>query len=262
MKHSTITKNDVKVLGRVVSITSSNVVASAEQIWDDKFDLVNGLHSYANHSAGDGANQYDINRLFADKLTVLSEIFSIDGSGNLVFNDHVTFNNGITVNGPVNSTDLNNKYKLTVQKTSGSGAGHNGAYRFMQGGSTVGTVDISDWFLSGGSVDGTVLKLILSDPNHTEVSIDLAGLIDQNSITLPNVIENSNIGTPSAGDILVYNGTKWTLTSLPNAVKQMQYWKLDTTNHTIVPNTQNTNNIVDVATTGAIYSGSLGPATY
>lgn len=167
MKHSTITKNDVKVLGRVVSITSANVVASAEQIWDDKFDLINGLSSQANHSAGDGANQYDINRLFADKLTVLSEIFTIDGSGNLIFNDHVTFNNGITVNGPVNSTDLNNKYKLTVQKSSGSGAGHNGSYTLKQGGSTVGTIDISDWFLSGGSINGTVLNLTLSDPNHT-----------------------------------------------------------------------------------------------
>lgn len=255
MKHSTITKNDVKVLGRVVSITSANVVASAEQIWDDKFDLINGLSSQANHSAGDGANQYDINRLFADKLTVLSEIFTIDGSGNLIFNDHVTFNNGITVNGPVNSTDLNNKYKLTVQKSSGSGAGHNGSYTLKQGGSTVGTIDISDWFLSGGSISGTVLTLTLSDPDHTQVSIDLAGIIDQNSITLPSVIANSNIGTPSAGDILYFNGTTWTLTPLKNLL----YWKLDTTNHTIVPNTTNTNNYVDVATTGSIYSGALGP---
>ena len=39
MKHSEITKNDIKVLGRVVSITSNNTVASSEQIWDDNFDI-------------------------------------------------------------------------------------------------------------------------------------------------------------------------------------------------------------------------------
>ena len=56
MKHSTITKNDIKVLGRIVSITSAGVVASAEQVWDDRFDIVNGLTPSANHNTGSGAS--------------------------------------------------------------------------------------------------------------------------------------------------------------------------------------------------------------
>ena len=385
MKHSTITKNDIKVLGRVVSITSTGVVASAEQIWDDKFDLINGLTPQANHDAGPGANQYNINRLFANKLIALSELFDTDASGNVVFNNRVSFNGGIrvsgnsifdgdveltsghdlvapngqfqnisvsnntttrnlvatsatiadltvtdlevvndmqldnkltvnyldvnnaintdtingrvatfntingttvnagsvhigtndtscgtqtltvhgsakfecgvTVDGPVTSSSLDNKYRLTIQQSSGSCSDHNGSYDFIQGGTTVGTVDISDWFLAGGSIQGTTLKLILNDPSHTEVSIDLSSLIGQNSITIQNVIANSNLGTPQAGDILYFNGTTWTLTPLRNLL----YWTLDAINHTIVPNTANTNNYVDVATTGSIYSGALGP---
>ena len=153
MKHSTITENDVKVLGRVVSITSNNTVASAEQIWDDKFDLENGLTNSADHSNGDGADQYDINRLFAEKL-------------------------------------------MSIQ-----------------------------------------------DPTSQE---------EPEPVDIDDVVANSNIGTPTAGDILYYDGTSWTLTSL----KSLLYWTLDTQNHALVPNTTNTNNYVDVRTSGAIYSGS------
>lgn len=112
MKHSTITKNDIKVLGRVVSITSAGVVASAEQIWDDKFDIANGLTPQANHNTGSGANQYDINRLFANKMLAISELFDTDDDGNIIFNNKVKFNNGIDVSG-------NSSFDGDVELTSG-----------------------------------------------------------------------------------------------------------------------------------------------
>ena len=151
MKHSEITKNDIKVLGRVVSITSNNTVASSEQIWDDNFDTVNTFTEQANHNTGSGANQYDINRMFAEAIA-----------------------NGI----------------------------------------------------GGGN----------------------------SNLTLNDVIANSGLGTPTAGDILYFNGTSWELKPITSLV----YWKLDEAHSSIVPNTANTNGYVDVATTGSIYSGSLG----
>ena len=41
-----IYNNDIKVLGRVVSIATENKVAAAEQIFDEKFDYLN-LDSYS-----------------------------------------------------------------------------------------------------------------------------------------------------------------------------------------------------------------------
>lgn len=150
MKHSEITKNDIKVLGRVVSITSNNTVASSEQIWDDKFDLENAFVEGANDS-GNGASQYAINRKFAEAIA-----------------------NGI----------------------------------------------------GGGN----------------------------SNLTLNQVIANSGLGTPTAGDILYFDGDDWVLVPITD----LFYWKLDTAHSSIVPNTANTSGYVDVATTGSIYSGSLG----
>lgn len=147
MKHSEITKNDVKVLGRVVSITSNNTVASSEQIWDDNFDTVNTFTEQANHNTGSGANQYDINRMFAEAIA-----------------------NGI----------------------------------------------------GGGN----------------------------SNLTLNDVIANSGLGTPQAGDILYFNGTSWEL----KPITSLFYWTIS--NNQLTPNLSATNNIKDIYTPGAIYSGT------
>lgn len=60
MKHSRIDyKNDIKVLGRVVSIATDNKVAEAEQIFDTTF-------KYKNYP--EGMDQYEINRLLRDAI--------------------------------------------------------------------------------------------------------------------------------------------------------------------------------------------------
>ena len=147
MKHSEITKNDIKVLGRVVSITSNNTVASSEQIWDDNFDTVNTFTEQANHNTGSGANQYDINRMFAEAIA-----------------------NGI----------------------------------------------------GGGN----------------------------SNLTLNDVIANSGLGTPTAGDILYFNGTSWEL----KPITSLFYWTIS--NNQLTPNLSATNNVKDIYTPGAIYSGT------
>lgn len=60
MKHSRIDyKNDIKVLGRVVSIATENKVAEAEQIFDTTF-------KYGN--SPEGMDQYEINRLLRNAI--------------------------------------------------------------------------------------------------------------------------------------------------------------------------------------------------
>lgn len=146
MKHSEITKNDIKVLGRVVSITSNNTVASSEQIWDDKFNLENAFVEGANDS-GNGASQYDINRKFAKAIA------------------------------------------------NGGGGGN---------------------------------------PN----------------LTLNQVIANSGLGTPEAGDILYFNGTSWELKPITSLV----YWTIS--NDQLTPDLSATHNVKDIYTPGSIYSGT------
>lgn len=416
MLHSNITKNDIKVLGRVVSITSKNTVASAEQIWDDNFDA----HDFDNCDHGEGLNQYDINRIFVQEFIKLRRIFEIGNNNHVLFNSPVDFLAGIDVkgtadlengalitgdvtvangnveltgtgkaviapvgrfinlnitgstctrelevaqdatvqgkitardleirnkatfltqieancitarqsidtaqltvgeggadfNGPVTADSiaaetitigdagdcsnqnpsllvngpakfecdvtidgdiindgqtLDNKYKITLTKNSANaeGSAHNPQYTLSQGGTPVGYIDISDWFIVGGEIitddeDITWLQLTLNDANQTKVNINLSRLLSGESFNLTTILQNSDITGAQEGDILYYTNGGWTLANLNtlinNAISQAlpsgQYWKID--NGAIVPNTTNTGGVVDVKTTGAIYSG-------
>lgn len=384
MKHSTITKNDIKVLGRVVSITSAGVVASAEQIWDDKFDIANGLTPQANHNTGSGANQYDINRLFANKMLALSELFDTDESGNIVFNSNVKFNNGIDVSG-------NSHFDGDVELTSGhdltapNGQFENIHVRFATDTNTInvesdarigGNLNLTGNAVIGGlitangganlrgdlnlngyrilnalsfAVDNATIRntltaknidveknisadhieansanfadkinvgegqsnfegfvyiqgadeghpLLDGDPNvnhglkvegdtlidgmidvgefhpHTHATTERYGVVrlasapgdnDDDDVITTNILKllakvSSTISWEfgdnfNEGDMLYFDGDKWTIMNIGNIIKKWSYWMISGTN--LVPNTTNTGGIVDVKTTGAIYSG-------
>lgn len=384
MKHSTITKNDIKVLGRVVSITSAGVVASAEQIWDDKFDIANGLTPQANHNIGSGANQYDINRLFANKMLALSELFDTDESGNIVFNNNVKFNNGIDVSG-------NSHFDGDVELTSGhdltapNGQFENIHVHFATDTNTIdvesdarigGNLNLTGNAVIGGLItanDGANLRgdlnlngyrilnalsfavdnatirntltaknidveknisadhieansanfadkinvgdgqsnfegfvyiqgadeghpLLDGDPNvnhglkvegdtlidgmidvgefhpHTHATTERYGVVrlasspgdnDDDDVITTNILKllakvSSTISWEfgdnfNEGDMLYFDGDKWTIMNIGNIIKKWSYWMISGTN--LVPNTTNTGGIVDVKTTGAIYSG-------
>ena len=103
-----IKNNDIKVLGRVVSIASANKVAAAEQVFDEKFnyDLI-GDYSWDNiidaTRSEAGMDQYTINRLFGKKLKKFDDAFQFDEDGwllelkvrNLIA-DNATINNKLT----------------------------------------------------------------------------------------------------------------------------------------------------------------------
>lgn len=99
-----IYNNDIKVLGRVVSIATENKVAAAEQIFDEKFTY--NLASYSWDNIDEtlvGMDQYTINRLFGKKLKKFDEVFQFDEDGwilelkvrNLIA-DNATINNKLT----------------------------------------------------------------------------------------------------------------------------------------------------------------------
>jgi hypothetical protein len=117
-----IKNNDIKVLGRVVSIASANKVAAAEQVFDEKFnyDLI-GDYSWDNiidaTRSEAGMDQYTINRLFGKKLKKWDEIFQIDDEGWIVelkvrnfIADNATINNKLTAKDleVTNNADINN----------------------------------------------------------------------------------------------------------------------------------------------------------
>lgn len=384
MKHSTITKNDIKVLGRVVSITSAGVVASAEQIWDDKFDIANGLTPQANHNTGSGANQYDINRLFANKMLAISELFDTDDDGNIVFNNKVKFNDGIDVSGNSHfdgDVELTNGHDLTAPNgsfenlhvhfatdtntidvesdariggnlnltgnaviggliTANGGANLRGdlnlnGYRILNALSfavdnatirntlTAKNIDVeknisadhieansanfADKINVGegqSNFEGFVYiqgadeghPLLDGDPNvnhglkvegdtlidgmidvgefhpHTHATTERYGVVrlasapgdnDDDDVITTKILKvlakvSSAISWEfgdafNEGDMLYFDGDKWTIMNIGDIIKKWSYWMISGTN--LVPNTTNTGGIVDVKTTGAIYSG-------
>ena len=78
-----IYNNDIKVLGRVVSIATENKVAAAEQIFDEKFNY-SDLDNYSWDNADftkEGLNQYTINRILGRKLKYLDDRIRFDNDG-------------------------------------------------------------------------------------------------------------------------------------------------------------------------------------
>lgn len=118
MKYSNIDfTNDVKVLGRVVSIAMDNKIAEAEQVFDTpfKYNDVNKFHIDENKT---GLDQYEINRLFRDKIWAMDNAGLVPDAnnelhitnkavfeGDTVFNGDANFNKGIDVKGDINNTE-------------------------------------------------------------------------------------------------------------------------------------------------------------
>lgn len=124
-----IYQEDIKVLGRVVSIASENKVAAAEQVFDEKFNY-SDLTRYAldaTASTTEGLDQYTINRLFGKKLKAFDNaglIPDVDGflqnikinnitvkgggtfTGDVTFNDNVTVKKKLNVDGGIDSKGI------------------------------------------------------------------------------------------------------------------------------------------------------------
>lgn len=107
-----IYNNDIKVLGRVVSIASENKVAAAEQIFDEKFKY-NELPDYSFDNENidptqKGLNQYSINRLIGKKVKDIEEAGLLPDEDGFLSNikiDNLTVKNGATFSGDVSFGD-------------------------------------------------------------------------------------------------------------------------------------------------------------
>lgn len=106
MKYSNIDyTNDVKVLGRVVSITMDNKVAEAEQVFDTPFKY-NETSDYDIDEDKTGLSQYEINRLLKRKVWLM------DNAGLIPEDENAT----IEITNPV---DFKNTVKVVNLKASG-----------------------------------------------------------------------------------------------------------------------------------------------
>ena len=106
MKYSNIDyTNDVKVLGRVVSITMDNKVAEAEQVFDTPFKY-NETSDYNIDEDKTGLSQYEINRLLKRKVWLM------DNAGLIPEDENAT----IEITNPV---DFKNTVKVVNLKASG-----------------------------------------------------------------------------------------------------------------------------------------------
>lgn len=116
-----INDNDVKVLGRVVAITTENKVAEAEQVWDGKFS-----YNFGGETLG-ATDQHTINELFAGKILALDAAGLISNGDTLNITKNINFANGkgislnkingnLTVTGKLTANSAQIDGKLTAQE--------------------------------------------------------------------------------------------------------------------------------------------------
>ena len=108
-----IYNNDIKVLGRVVSIATENKVAAAEQVFDEKFKYID-LPRYSQDNIDtttEGLDQYTINRLFGKKFRALDEAGIMPDAEGWLHNVKI---DGLTVKGDTSFDNLNIVNNLNV----------------------------------------------------------------------------------------------------------------------------------------------------
>jgi len=141
MNYPRIYNNDIKVLGRVVSIASENKVAAAEQIFDEDFKY-NDLATYSFDNANidptkEGMDQYSINRLIGKKVKTMENAglvpdaegylnnikinhLTVKGGanfdGDVTFGDNVTINKNLTVGDTITTKKLNVTEQANIKK--------------------------------------------------------------------------------------------------------------------------------------------------
>lgn len=117
-----INNNDIKVLGRVVTIASNNKLAAAEQIFDETFQY-SGLPRYSINNIDEtlkGLDQYTINRLFGKKFKALDFagiVPDIEGWLNNIKVKALTVANNLTVLGDATVNNLNVTNRLVIDGT-------------------------------------------------------------------------------------------------------------------------------------------------
>lgn len=103
-----IYNNDIKVLGRVVSIATENKLAAAEQIFDERFKYSDlDRYSFDNDNIDitqEGLNQYSINRLLGKKVKAIENSGFVPDENGYLYNVKI---NGLTVQGGANIDNLN-----------------------------------------------------------------------------------------------------------------------------------------------------------
>jgi acetyltransferase-like isoleucine patch superfamily enzyme len=151
-----INANDIKVLGKVVSISTdtsngnNGLLAEALQVWDSGFNQFNY----------NGANQNVINDLLGNKLQLIDAAGLIPQNGSLnitiptTFNDNITLGSGVTIGPDVHVTgNATVDHTITGNTITSQGA-LNGATLNVTGAATVGgAATVNGKFTANGGSD-------------------------------------------------------------------------------------------------------------
>lgn len=224
-----INDNDVKVLGRVVAITTENKVAEAEQVWDGKFS-----YNFGGETLG-ATDQHTINELFAGKILALDAAGLISNGDTLNITKNISFAEGkgislnkiygnLIVTGKLTANSAQIDGKLTAQEIETDDLTVNS--------SLTGATNASlDW--NGPvNIDGNVK---VQGSNHT-VRID--GDLSAGTISGPKATTNkfgvvrlaTGLDDPDANDVVTVatmkdccDDVKARLTALEEAIANFKY---------------------------------------
>ena len=224
-----INDNDVKVLGRVVAITTENKVAEAEQVWDGKFS-----YNFGGETLG-ATDQHTINELFAGKILALDAAGLISNGDTLNITKNISFAEGkgislnkiygnLAVTGKLTANSAQIDGKLTAQEIETDDLTVNS--------SLTGATNASlDW--NGPvNIDGNVK---VRGSNHT-VRID--GDLSAGTISGPKATTNkfgvvrlaTGLDDPDANDVVTVatmkdccDDVKARLTALEEAIANFKY---------------------------------------
>jgi hypothetical protein len=247
-------KEDIRIYGKLVNVTTENVVADAEQIWDSNFQT----------------DQASVNQSIRNDFDAFKKHPEFDNAsfiGDVTFKGNVTANKGLTVNGESNFYDTINAHgnpnsiiadhKITTNDLEVSGTFsainldvtnltvhgllkvENGGELRIDGDSTFNNVTINGNFVAPHATTqkyGIVRLAESKDDSDAGDVVTIGILNDAIGNALPNGKE---------GDVLVYKNGKWqadsvleeTIQNITNKFDELkqellnsQYWELNSDN--------------------------------
>lgn len=209
-----IYNNDIKVLGRVVSIATENKLAAAEQVFDEKFQYSElPRYSFDNDNIDitkEGLNQYSINRLLGKKIKKVEDAGLIPGEDGKLHNikiegltvtgganiDELTVNNNITAGGKITANEIEAINKIKTKDLE-----------------VINRADITNLYVNGSNIN-QIIEDKLNKPSMvviagpTKVAKD--GSVTLHAEVLPTTITNRNVYwqslTPSIATVDVNTG--------------------------------------------------------
>ena len=210
-------KEDIKIYGKLVNVTTENVVADAEQIWDSYYRK---NQTAVNRSMRDDFTKFAKNPTFESAVFTGDSTFqgdmavekSLSVKGSSKFQDQATFNGTIRAHGTPNGLvvdhkiDTNNLVVHNLLKVENGGSFRVDGDTILNNLSVSGTLDVPNATTGKyGSV-----RLAASPSGQASTDVLTVGLVkDMLQYVLPASSENN---------ILIYSNGKWITSAIDQVI--------------------------------------------